>query len=352
MKKKNLYYGIITILVISLLGYVAYDQLWAGSPAGTPTTTTNYMNIQTNDGASLEDVSDLCQVDIYVPKSTSTFEDENDYYDLSLFELEINNEEAEDVNLDVSDYEAIWIVLGVDTTPGYWTEDWKLVKPNGLNTDKIYSVSHRASDVFCPTPVESDAGTDFGTTASGSFYTQNDGNYTFYFSFPTYTTTGYHWNSAGDWDIQGDWADLSAGTISRLRNENQWREYEAIFDLDDDTANHLTTTTGVYKDVTNIASIQITFNDTVSLTNGAVTNVNITLPSTFDEVDYVVDITSTYVYINFLETWNCYDMGVFAVPFEIETGDEIIVSDLDIGRLAVPGSTIAGSTFTSIEDIV
>lgn len=337
--KKNASWIILLAVVIG----VGLYMFWPQSPTGTSSTSNNLFNVTTRDGASLEDVSDISQADIWTPKTGSEFETEDDYYDITLFELKYNNVVFENINYDLSSYEAFWVVLGVDTTPGYWTEDWKLVKPNGVNTDRTWTISHRASDVYCPTPIESDSGSDFdGTT---------DGNYSFHFSFPSYTTTGYHWNSAGEWDYDDAWVDLSAATITKLKNERYWREWEIVFDLDDDTANHDPSTVGTYKDVTNIGSIQFTFNDTVSDVNGNANQVNLTVSSLFDGADYVIDRSGVYMYINFLETWNCENTGAFTVPWEIQMGTDITCSAIKIGRLSVPGASLSGSTYTSTETV-
>ena len=331
--KRRLLYGSLAGIILLLVVVISFPYASQYLDTTTPTTPTTKTTFVIVDGASGEIISDICELDIYVPRSTSIFAETDDYYDISLFEIEENNKDANDISLDLSSYEAVWVVLSADTpTIAYWTEDWKIVYPNSLNTPRQYSAHHRSSDIY---------GNILNDTDGSVFSGFTDGNYTYYLWFPTYTTTQYHWDTADNWDIVGDWDELSTATISNLRNENIYREQETVFDLDVDTADH--SRQGDYNDVTNIPSIKLTFNASIGA-DASTTDINMTIDSDYD---YYIEYSTTYAFINFMETWDTTE-GVLTLPMEIEFGSQIQCTQIDIGRNEVLGNHFTdGFTFTS-----
>jgi hypothetical protein len=344
MKKRTqryLVFFLIGVIAIGgVIGLVYGISVLTGTIGGPTTPSTTYSTFIIKDGASGEDISDIIEIDIYTPKESVSFETLDDYYDISNFETLVDNDHADDVQEDLSDYKKVWLVLDADGSAdiSYWTEDWILITPGGFNWQYTFNAHHRSSDVYGNVLDLSD-----GSVWAGS----SEGNFTTELWFPRYTTTNPHWNDDGDWDITGDWDDLSENTQEKLYDETYWRQQEVVFDLDDNTADF--DRVGDYRSVTNVPSIKFDFNDTIG-SDGSVTDVNFTLSES--PIAYYIEFSSDKLFINFMETFDVVD-GDFEIEFEITMGDNITLSNMYFGRNEITGNHFSdGYTFTSLQTLV
>jgi hypothetical protein len=101
--------------------------------------------------------------------------------------------------------------------------------------------------------------------------------------------------------------------------------------------------------ITETSAIEITFNETISNVDGAVTQMNITADC---DIDFFVEQDGAAIYIVFGESWDCYDAGNFVTNFEVFCAVNITGATVKIGRIVIPNRNFAGYTFTSLETLL
>ena len=202
-----------------------------------------------------EDVSNFVEISIWIPKEDIDFDDAEDWFKKANFEEEISSKDADDVEIDLEEYEKIWVEIDPDGETVFETT-WYLVD-GGKNSNAEYSfdVYHLSSDVHLST--SSRAGSEGWNGVL-------DGNYSVIMDFPGYTTTNTH---VGDnWACDDDdWDDLDADDKLDYYDERNWRNQAPEYILDDDTNNEYSDN---MEQLTEAYALKFAFNSTISSTNG------------------------------------------------------------------------------------
>lgn len=307
-------------------------------PPATTTTTveTPYSYVSMTDWTDRDNLDELCPVEIWGnDKNIVTIED---MYDFSNYERAVSECYPEKVKDDLSEYTHIMIRVNPDeATDGFWTT-YDYFYPNAeQNFNYSLYAYHEATDMFgAVRDQESSADWD-GLTA----------NVTVPVWYPISTTTEPHYGTG--WPISStDFDDLTTTQLARLYNERYHRSMPTLFSLADDTADH-SKTSGDYMTITETSAIEITFNTTISNTDGAATQMNITADC---DIDFFVEQDGAAIYIVFGESWNCYDNGAFVTDFEVSCAVNITGATVKIGRIVIPNRNFAGYTFASLETLL
>jgi hypothetical protein len=337
----------ILILVVVAAGifgivFIGVNLMGTVSGPGTPTSP-DTSTFVIYDYASAEDVSDIVECDLYIPKSDAQFEDANDIYDLNNYKVEEDNVLAKDISIDLTQYEHAWLVISADSQSSYdyFTEDWELL--SSTNYPRAFYAYHDPSDMN-----GNILDLDGGSAWSGS----SEGNFTAQVWFDEYNNNELHWAEDSNWYYDQAWSDLTTSTKEKLQNQNNYRSAPTVFDLDDDAADH--TASGDYEDITDTTALKFLFNDTIG-SEASVTDVNFTISSC--PVDYQVEETSISgsngaIFVVFKNAWKCVN-GNFEVDFEIEMGANITLSQAHIGDMTLNyRSLYAGYSFSSVKQFI
>lgn len=329
--------GIIAIgSVLGITGYLVYN--YVTSQAQAPATTLSATTISLECYVSGEDVS-WVPVHIWFPKSSSDFDDPEDIYTKGMYELKVTLDEAKDVSIDVSGVPYYIIEIDPsDTTVFLNTEFVKIGGFNRIIKEKVYD---RATDfnfnILDGTLDEIDLTTDFITSTSD--------NYTLIMDIPHYTTTLTQMHYGDDWETSSsDFADLDATDKLWFYDEANYAclapSYDTSVDTDKDFDDEL-------ERFTNCPAFKYAFNTTISTVDGNVANVNFTVGN---EVPAEVVFSGDLIYLVFYDVIS-FENGAVNYLFEMQTGKQIELDDVDSGWLVVPGDDDTVSTFTKASDI-
>lgn len=317
-------------------GITAYNTMAIGSETGP--TAQPYSYVYVYDWTSNENLNETCPIGILVNDKTLTEPDE--IYDISNYKSLVTEEYPEVIKEDLSSYDyAIFITNPDEATDGYWTLDHKVVELEG-NSDFILYAKHESTDIY-GNILDRDSGTEWAGATNGNFST--------FLWFPYVTTTEYH--QGPKWDIYDEIADLSATTLKKLKNENEWRCQPTIFDLTVDQADH--DRTGDYLLITETSALEFDFNDTIGASD-SVTGLNITVDCDINYmVEYGAGSNADKLYIVFTETWDCVN-GDFTLDFDITMGANLTASNVKAGRISILGRYFndVAPTFTSLQTLV
>lgn len=330
MKTKNF---VITILIIGCLTLVGvfvipWSTIFPPEPTVTPALSNS--SIIMTDWTSKEILDELCPVAVYGDKGEITNIDER--YDITFYEIISTEVMPADFDEDLSEYDYIMIRPNPDeATDGWWTT-YDYFYPNfGNNINFNMFAYHEATDLY-GNVLDVEGGDEWDKTTSG--------NYTIPLWYPTVTTTEPH--QGRYFTIEDDIADLSAKTLADLYNEKYYRNMPTLFSLADDTCTH--GLSGEYEWITETSAIEIVFNDTISTTDAAITQVNFT--GTCD-YDVLIEIHNDTLYAVLTETWGTFYSN-FEFAFEISMGTNISCSSVKAGRVVIPGRFFGTDyTFTS-----
>jgi len=329
--------GIIAIIgVSSIIGVLVYNNINAQAQAPAPAPqSVSYVGL--TDHTSLEVLDKLCKVSILGNKEEL---DEDEIYNENFYESVVTEKYPEDIAEDLSDYDYVIIRINPDeATDGYWTLADHVYQINGFNTNFNLYAYHESTDIY---------GNILDRTSGTAWSGATSGNYSTTLFFPFDTATERHWEENGDWVYDDAWADYTSKTQDYIDNERYWRCQPTIFSLADDQTDH--TRTGDYVDITETPSIKLDFNTTIGASTSD-TAVNIT----FDcDIEYQTEIVDDLLYLNFLETWDCFEIGTFNFNFEISLGVNITCSNVYVGRILIPGRFFneVTPTFTSLQTLV
>lgn len=333
--RKYLIAGLGAVIVIAVL-FFAFSSLSPQSTVPTTTTGTVHSTLTTFSYQDGEDVSNQVEVDIWVPKSSSEFDEVEDIYTLSNFELLGSTQDAEDVDDDFSDYEYIWIEIDPDGT-SVFANDFHLIY-GGMNRDYTLYVYHQTSDVNFNL---FEMATLNEITVSGY---ATDSNVSLIFDCPHYTTSNIHANTV-DWACDDDdWEDMSDNEKADYYDEKYWRcqapTYDPSIDVNKEAKDDL-------EKITNAFAFKITCNDTISTEDGNANQVNITIDA--DEPVEIV-VSGTDIYLIYYDVVS-FESGAQRLDIELEFGTDITLSDIDSGRIVVPDDDDNLGTFTKYSDI-
>ena len=299
------------LIVCIILGFAMYANTGALSPFGTTTDTSTFRLISYRDG---EDVSNFVEISVWVPDEL--IENAEDIYTLSNFEEKVSSSDADDISIDLSSYSYAWIEVDPDNEAVFENEFYLISCLNGLY---VLYAHHFSTDVNFNI---------LDVTTMDEWDKAADGNFTLALDFPHYTVTNLHGGS-DDWAITSDDVDeMSTAELQDYWNEQNWRCQAPIYDPGNDTEKDFGND---LERLTNAFAIEFDFNDTVSTTDAAVTQVNMTIADLYDEVVDII-ISGDKIYTIFTETI----IAPYSFDFEILMAANITCSTVKSGRIAVP----------------
>lgn len=280
-----------------------------------------------------EDVSGLEYIEVYLAKSTATFDDWADIKSIATKFTMDTRKLAEDISLDLSGETYVWLKLcpsGYGS--GVFNEDWKLLT-NPSNVARSYFVSDDPTDLNFNILDE-----DLSVITVASH--QTDGNYTIVFDVPHYTTTAAQLHVGTGWEMSSsDFDELSASQQLVYYDEAPWASFNPLYVPTDDAM-----TTYPRYDIeyyTDCPAFKFIFNATAS-------SVNFTLDA---DVDAVLIADGVNIYVVFHDPLT-FTSGIQSLGFEIEYPSDVELSDVDFGRATVTkGASLAPTSFTKISDI-
>jgi len=310
-----------------------YVGVWSIAPTGTTSTvktTSTFALMSYPDG---EDVSNFVEMDIWIPKSSATFEDVDDKYTLTNFERAESGKDADDISIDLRDEPYIWAEVTGNTV---YANTFVLIT-GGVNYDYVLNVYQQTSDVNFNI---------LDAAMNASFYAgyQGDSNFTATLDAPHYTTTVAELHYGVGWETSAtDFADYTTAQKEVVWDEKNWRVQAPVYDPTLDTADH-EYIEGLEAN-TDYFAIKITFNDSVSTVDSNILEVNATIAKG-EKVKIVYSGTLIYLIVN--EIIN-FESGVYDFKFEMQMAANISISSVYSGRLTVPDdSPGAFSTYSAI----
>lgn len=324
--------GIIAFVVVIICGGIfltAYIQGLSIAPADVDTTT--FVGF---DYISGEDVSDHAHIKILGLKSTVENPDSDDIRTLTNFEeLEAVND-IEDISVDLSEVPYYYIVFN-PAGDQYWATHYQLEFGMRNVANKELILYHQASDV---------KGTALDTSTMDEWDKIAD-IVNGIIVLDVLHVSGLELHKGDGWDTSTtQYTDLD--TVDQLFFQDQanyrceFPTYSPSLDSDKDGQD-------VLEVVTNVFAIEFTFNTTVSLVDGATTQINMTIN---DNSPVELAYSATKIFMLFYYVID-FENGAYSVDFDIGLGTHIICSTVKSVRVPVPyetsslGTPVVLSTF-------
>jgi len=342
MSKKNKKFLKYFILILILVGVGYGLYIWMVEPASpfAPSTTADVSTFKLVSYVDGEDVSDFVEISIWIPEDDEEFDDTEDIYTLTTsFDEEKSSMDADDVEIDLSSYNYVWVEIDPDGE-SVFENDFYLITPSGTNYEYTLYIYHLTSDVnfnvLDATLDEIDLTSDFTHQTTSA-------NYTITMDCPHWTTTNSH--SGTNWDIEASEVDdMSASELEVLYDEANWRcqapTYDPVEDLEKDYYDDL-------EKITEAFALKFDFNTTISTVDGNTAQVNLTVSS---DINAEIVVSGDLIYMIFTDTIS-FEAGAVTVPFEMQTALNIELDDVDSGRIEVPRDDDTLGTFTKYSDI-
>jgi hypothetical protein len=351
-QKRNRKIAIAAIAVL-FISFLVYLLAFSGfSPfSGTQTPTTGNSTFQLISYVDGEDVSDFVEISVWVPDSNAEFDETEDIYTWSNFEEEESSKDADDVSVDLSGIEYAWLEIDPDAEAVFANNHHLLI--GGKNYAYKFYVYHQSSDVNfgCMNETMGETWSNFTTAGALPIDPQEAvdpfgwrdapaGNFTLAMDVPQWTYTNTHVGS--NWDIeQSEYDDYSSSELEFVHAEANWRcqapTYNPATDLEKSGEED-----GL-EALTNAFVIRWTYNTSVSTTDGAATQINMTIT---DDTNAEVVIDGTYIYMIFTDVIDFED-GPVLVDFEYQEATDIYASNVQSGRLVVPRDEDSLGAFTA-----
>jgi len=327
----------VILIIIGVSVYSPYSPFYMGETTTIPADESSITLYSRVDG---EDVS-FVEVDIWVPTDDAIFDSVDDIYDMDdNFEVLGTTQEAVDVDDDLSEYAYIWIEVDPDGI-SVFENQFFLVSGN-RNFDFTGYINHLTSDVNFNMIDD----TTLGAITVADY--QTDGNYTVIFDCPHYTTSDIHANTA-DWAIDEDiWDDMSASNKEFYYDEANFRNQAAMFNPETATEAAKLHMDYDLSDVTSAFALQIVCNETVDYADEtSTTAINITITENINGNVYRVNDDEN-IYLVF-DGDISFENGIQSIGLEIEFGSDITLSDMNSGRITVPGHIYTVGSLSFVE---
>jgi hypothetical protein len=319
--------GILAFLFLSPLSPIVLTT----TPTAVPSDTTTFTLIDYVNG---EDVSDFVEVSLWTPKDDTEFDEYDDVFTMSNYEETEASKDADDVSIDLSEYAYVWVEIDPDAEV-YYASTWILISGNAARTFYVY---HQASDVDIAV-LDTSTMDEWDKSTAAIIKTILD--------VPHASALELHYGD--NWDISTeDYADMTAAEIAEMKDQKYFRCEAPTYDpLVDDEKEY---DDGLER-LTNAFAIEFDFNDTISLTDGSVTQVNFTLrddayPGSSDAPIEIV-FSGDKIYVIFHEVIK-FTTGAYSLDFDIATAANITCSTVKTGRIVVPRDDDNLGTFTAL----
>lgn len=337
-KRKNIIYAVLGIL---LIGTVVGGIIWALQPGSilNPEVETEKSSFEYIDYITGEDVS-WVPLTIWTPKADSTFEDLDDVFNVAKYQSSASSR-ASAISIDLSGYTYVLVQPDPDDDAPY-AENWQLITPNGKNgAYTIYALDPTTDVNFNVL----DENMNEVTVADH----QTNGNYTLVFDCDHYMTTTAEMHYGTNWEVSAtEFADLTVSQQNWYYDEANFAGQFPLFNPQDDTYTYKTSLShAALADFTNCFAFKLTFNDSISIVDGAVTQVNFTLA---DNAPWEVCVSGEVIYLVSYEPI-LFTGGMLNLGFEISYAANISLSDVDSGNLPILQSGNSFGTFVKLSDI-
>jgi len=316
--------GSIAVIVLSLLfgtGTLSLSGFDLGGTTTTPDPEKTASTYTVRSHPDLEDVSNFVEMDIWIPKSSATFDDMDDIYTLTNFEREVTGTDADDISIDLRDVPYAWAEI---TGNSVFENDFILLV-GWKNTDYDFPIYHLTSDVNFNI-LDSNMNEAFTVSYQG------DSNFTAVLDAPHRTTTNNHYGVG--WEVSAtDFADYTDAQKLEVWDEKYTRVQAPTLDPTLDTADH-EYIEGLER-YTEYLALKLTFNDSVSTVDGNALEVNCTIAKG-ENVRAVY--SGTIIYLIVTDIINFED-GAYDFKFEMQIAVNISISAVASGRLTVPNNS-------------
>lgn len=279
-----------------------------------------------------EDVSNFVELSIWTWDPDKTYGDEEDLRNINNFEEEIGSKDAEDISIDLTQYEyGVWIEVDNDGDSVFENNFHWLSTAQNVANYPIYCY-HVSSDVNFNMLDES-----MDEIAANC---STDANYTISFDFPQFNSANSH--SGDDWEVDDDDVDdYTEDELQYLYNEENWRCQAPVYvitaDADDDYSK-------TFEKFTEVFAFKIQMNTTISTSDGNSAQINCTIDDQYSDLVYS-QVSGQYLYLLFADAVTAPD----SFMFELEFGDDICIDEQLVysGRLAVTGDITTAGSFSA-----
>jgi len=329
--KKYLQYALVVVIIAIIGGGITWGVITiyqAPLPRATTSTFETYSDIDR------EDVSNQLPINIWRPKDDAVFSDTKDNLKLSKYEKEVSGKDAEDVILDVTQWDQIFIEMDPDNVTVFARHFYYYRYP----INKVYKLDayHQASDL------------NFGIqnstmgsiTASGY---QTNGVHISIMDIPHNTTADGELHVGSDWNIDtDDFNAMSQSEKEYVYDEANWRGHYPTYNPNlDDEKGYLSN----LEKITNAPALKFLFNTTINTTDGSVHQINMTLVDTTLPIQIV--FSGNCIYHIFYDAIT-FDLGVYSYKFQMEFGVNVSLSSVSSGNLPVPREEDNLGTFVQL----
>lgn len=311
-KKKNLRIAsaiILTICVVSLIGALILFAIAPGEEEEAPLSTLT-LKCQT----SGEDVS-WVNIETYTPTDAAVIESFSDLFIDSNWEL--SQEGAANTltfNLTLYPY-GFWI--HIDDSTNYYESTWFHHSGSDDQYNITIFIAHNPSNVFFNNLNKSDLSATIPSNLTSETYKM---------------VTAFPYDSEDELHVGNDFeTSLATYALDQAYYQNQanFRILSPAYELDVDTDNNFDTAEGV---MTNTFSFRFTANDTISLIDGNLMQINITIATT--SWDYQIIDDEIYIYTTI-------SLGAgFTLEYTMSVGEEITIDKIDSGIATLPALVI------------
>ena len=327
--------GIIAIIVIvSVSGYFLFNYIQGLAIAPDSTTSPSTTTFVGFDYVSGEDVSGHAHIKILGLKDTVENPDSADIRTLTNFEELEAVDDIEDISVDLSEVSYYYIVFN-PAGDQYWATTYQLELGMKNVANKELILYHQASDVD---------GTILDTSTMDEWDLSSDITHALVVIDVPHES-GLELHKGDGWDTTTtEYTDLETADQLFFQDQANFRcefpTYSPSLDSDKDGQDDLEV-------VTNVFAIEFTFNTTVSLVDGAVTQINLTIN---DNSPVELAYSATKIYMLVYRVIN-FENGAYTISFDIAMGVNITCSTVKSVRIPVPyetsslGTAVPLSTF-------
>lgn len=318
-------------------GITAYNAYTIGGDQPATTTPKLISTFTTIANVGGEDVSNFVTIDIWGQKDNADFSlGMEDITDLTTnFERIETNVDADDLEIDLRDGDYYWAEI---TGNSVFQNTFHLLY-GGRNYDYPIIVNDPSSAVPFNIYVKN---TGANITIPG--HTTN-GNFTGVMHFPIDSKTPADLHYGDGWELSTtDFADLPLRLQKDYWDEGQWCDQFPSYDPTLDTVNKYDRN---WERVTNAPALKFVMNDTISVTDGAATQINCTIARGYP-IEFL--ISGTNLYMAWYEGFDC-DPFPYTFDFEMWFGVNITITNVYSGRANVYGALSSLTWDTTYNEI-
>lgn len=240
----------------------------------------------------------------------------------------VASKDSEDIDIDLSAHEYLYFEINPDADTDF--ENDHIFKLGGSNQDFAFDVYHLPTDMYFENNARDD-GTRGVPTADANFTLTVTG-------LPNHPSLDFDEGHYGDRFVlsTNDYNDLSASAQEKYNDEEFWTSMAPTYNPEDDTDKDYDDDLELY---TKLPAFKFDMNDTVSVTDGEATQVNVTVENS--EVEVL--ISGEYIYFVSMTEFG----SGYTIDYEMELGVNITCSTLYSGTLDVPDDDESNIDFTA-----